>query len=346
MILDHHRSGFGHRHRNGRYDGQYTEDALGPGPLCWPRAGQGQSDRDRGSAQRAHNGTWGGGAAGLGAAAERAYRTPRWRPIPTCWSLSRESTYQGQRYWWDAISQALYTGRRTWPIGCPPHAHPNSGLSTAVFQATDFGPASLQFSMGLHLREQRRAGLHRRVRHQTAGPSWTTVVRGDHLLHLRRSGQQRHRRHPGRAEDMSGTHWAWNPNPVTPGGFWPTTGAPSTEQDGLSDPDRVQQRGVVASTATFTVTLSAPSARQVMERDCRGTATAGIDYNTASGVVTFAPARSGKTTTISVLHDSIAEGSEAFDVVVESVRSHPPPLTSEGHHRRPRARAHTADRSR
>ncbi len=70
--------------------------------------------------------------------------------------------------------------------------------------------------------------------------------------------------------------------------------------------------------ATFTVTLSAPSGREVsvgyatLDRS----AASGLDYDFASGTLTFAPGSLTRTVTVAVLGDNIQELNEAFAVVL------------------------------
>jgi Calx-beta domain-containing protein/VCBS repeat protein len=72
--------------------------------------------------------------------------------------------------------------------------------------------------------------------------------------------------------------------------------------------------GTVA--ATFTVTLSAASteAITVIYATGNGTATAGSDYQAASGMLTFAPGETSKTITVLVNGDRLAESNETFNV--------------------------------
>ena len=69
-------------------------------------------------------------------------------------------------------------------------------------------------------------------------------------------------------------------------------------------------------TATFTVTLSASVASTVTVNyaTANGTATAGQDYNTTSGVLSFTPGVTTQTVNVTVLHDTLDEASETFFV--------------------------------
>lgn len=69
-------------------------------------------------------------------------------------------------------------------------------------------------------------------------------------------------------------------------------------------------------TATFTVSLSIPSDQPVTVAyaAANGTATAGSDYQAASGTLTFAPGETSKTITVRVNGDRLAEPDETFVV--------------------------------
>jgi hypothetical protein len=70
------------------------------------------------------------------------------------------------------------------------------------------------------------------------------------------------------------------------------------------------------ASATFTVTLSAPSTQPVTVAYTTGTgsATAGSDYQTASGTLTFAPGETTRTITVPVIGDRLGEPNETFVV--------------------------------
>ncbi len=71
---------------------------------------------------------------------------------------------------------------------------------------------------------------------------------------------------------------------------------------------------------TFTVTLSqaATSPVTVQYATADGTATAGSDYNAASGTLTFAAGQTSKTITVAVRGDTLVEGTETFRVVLSN----------------------------
>jgi hypothetical protein len=88
---------------------------------------------------------------------------------------------------------------------------------------------------------------------------------------------------------------------------------------------RIDNRTVMESntgtaSATFTVTLSAPSTQPVIVTYTtgNGSATAGSDYQAASGTLTFAPGETTKTITVPVIGDRLGEPNETFVVNLSS----------------------------
>jgi hypothetical protein len=81
--------------------------------------------------------------------------------------------------------------------------------------------------------------------------------------------------------------------------------------------DRTVTEGNAGTTsATFNVTLSAPSTQPVTVAYTtgNGSATAGSDYLAASGTLTFAPGETTKTITVPVIGDRLGEPNETFVV--------------------------------
>ncbi len=70
----------------------------------------------------------------------------------------------------------------------------------------------------------------------------------------------------------------------------------------------------------FTITLSQASTGSITVKyaTADGTATAGSDYNAASGTLTFAPGVTKQTVTIAVRGDTAVEGNEILSVVLSS----------------------------
>jgi large repetitive protein len=75
-----------------------------------------------------------------------------------------------------------------------------------------------------------------------------------------------------------------------------------------------------AGTATFTVTLNAASGQTVTVNyaTSNGTATAGSDYSSTTGGLTFAPGVITQTITVPITNDLLAEASETFNVVLST----------------------------
>ena len=69
-------------------------------------------------------------------------------------------------------------------------------------------------------------------------------------------------------------------------------------------------------TVSVNVTLSAASSAQVTVAyaTVAGTATAGVDYLTASGTLTFAPGVTTQTVKVTIVGDTVKEANETFQV--------------------------------
>jgi hypothetical protein len=99
-------------------------------------------------------------------------------------------------------------------------------------------------------------------------------------------------------------------------GAWTAPPAPE-----LRIGDRIVTEGNTGTaSATFTVTLSAPSTQpvSVAYSTGNGTATAGSDFQAASGTLTFAPGQTSKTITVLVNGDRAGEPNETFVVNLSS----------------------------
>jgi hypothetical protein len=85
----------------------------------------------------------------------------------------------------------------------------------------------------------------------------------------------------------------------------------------ISDATVIEGHSGSCAQAVFTVTLSAPLSERyvyVGYETADGTATAGSDYEAASGLLTFAPGETSKTVTIQIIGDRLAEPNETFVV--------------------------------
>lgn len=83
------------------------------------------------------------------------------------------------------------------------------------------------------------------------------------------------------------------------------------------DPSKGKKNtGTQTRNMTFTVTLSAPATQtvSVSYNTVDGTATAGSDYLSTSGTLTFSPGQTSQTVTVEVIRDTTTEGDEAFTV--------------------------------
>jgi endoglucanase len=119
-------------------------------------------------------------------------------------------------------------------------------------------------------------------------------------------------------QGASWTYWSWNPNSGDTGGIlkddW--SGVQQAKVNALIPVQFSYGPGPGTVTATFTVSLSAPSGRPVTVNwsTVDGTATSGADYVHASGTITFVPGETTKTSSITVLGDSLIELPETFFV--------------------------------
>jgi hypothetical protein len=71
--------------------------------------------------------------------------------------------------------------------------------------------------------------------------------------------------------------------------------------------------------ASFAVTLApwSPLSITLPFTPASGSATANVDFNGASGSVTFSPGQTSKTATVSVWGDALAEPTETFSVTLQ-----------------------------
>ena len=102
-------------------------------------------------------------------------------------------------------------------------------------------------------------------------------------------------------------------------GNWPHSRLRRSSRSRIDDATVTEgNTGTVA--ATFTVTLSAASTQTITVdyATADGTATAGSDYQAASGTLTFAPGETSKTITVLVNGDRLAEPNETFFVNLSS----------------------------
>ena len=110
---------------------------------------------------------------------------------------------------------------------------------------------------------------------------------------------------------------------ITLGAATAQNAAPVTGTGTITDNDGTPSLSIndvtvneAAGTATFTVTLSNPSAAAVTVgyNTTDGTATDGNDYTGTTGSLTFAPGVTTQVVTVNIKNDGIYEGSETFNV--------------------------------
>ena len=98
----------------------------------------------------------------------------------------------------------------------------------------------------------------------------------------------------------------------------PTGTATIVDNDPLPQTQAINDQRVNegAGTATFTITLSAPSDKTVTVdySTSPGTATPGQDYTPVNGTLTFAPGETTKTVVVPIIEDLVYEGNENFSI--------------------------------
>ncbi|SIO34822.1 Aryl-phospho-beta-D-glucosidase BglC, GH1 family [Singulisphaera sp. GP187] len=121
---------------------------------------------------------------------------------------------------------------------------------------------------------------------------------------------------------MSWTWWSWNPNSTDTGGIlqddWKT--ASQSKVQGLIPLEFAfpTTSGPVTVTATFVVTLSAPSTQTVTVAysTANGTASSGTDYVATNGTLTFAPGQTQATVSVTILYDPTLTHDATFFVLL------------------------------
>jgi hypothetical protein len=116
----------------------------------------------------------------------------------------------------------------------------------------------------------------------------------------------------GLTDAATANNASYNVSVLLNDGVWSAPNSPS-----ISVTDATVTEGNTGTTsATFTVTLSAPSASPVTVQytTADGTAAGGSDYQAASGTLTFAPGETSKTITVLVNGDRSGEPNETFVV--------------------------------
>lgn len=331
VILDHHRSGFGSgTSGNGLwYDtqsaGVYTEDAwVADWAMLAARYADDPTVIGFDLHNEPYNGTWGGGGATDWArAAERAGNAALAVNPDLLIFVEGVATHQGQSYWWGG--NLMGAADRPIVLNVPgrvvysPHDYPNSVYPQPWFAAADFGaalPAKFRQMWG-YLYEQNIAPVYvgefgtnlRDPKDVIWFEAITSYLSGD----FDNNGTADI---PAGREDLSWTFWSWNPNSGDTGGIladdWTTV-----NENKMAYLDPIRFTGG-PSVATFTVSLSAPSTQPVTVRyaTADGTATAGADYTSTTGTLTFAPGETRKTVAVAITADGIAESAEDFHLML------------------------------
>ncbi|TDO15140.1 aryl-phospho-beta-D-glucosidase BglC (GH1 family) [Mycobacterium sp. BK086] len=331
VILDHHRSteGAGASENGLWYNSQYSEDQ-------WVADWQALATRYKNNPtvigfdlhNEPYNGTWGGGGANDWArAAERAGNAVLQVNPNLLIFVEGVANYQGQSYWWGGNLMGVKD--RPIVLTVPdrvvysPHDYPNSVYAQPWFQGSNFGanlPNVFRNAWG-YIYEQNIAPIYigefgtklQDPKDAVWFEAITSYLSGDFdnngTIDIR-SG----------TEDMSWTFWSWNPNSSDTGGIladdWRTI-----NQNKMAYLTPIEfTGGSGTSLASFVVTLAAPSTQTVTVQyaTSNGTATAGADYISVAGTITFAPGETQKIITVPVKSDALAESNETFTVMLSN----------------------------
>ena len=331
VILDHHRStaGAGTSENGLWYNSQYSEDQ-------WVSDWQMLATRYKNNPtvigfdlhNEPYNGTWGGGGSNDWArAAERAGNAVLQVNPDLLVFVEGVGTYQGQSYWWGGNLMGVKD--RPIVLTVPnhlvysPHDYPNSVYPQSWFQSANFGanlPNVFRQAWG-YIYEQNIAPIYlgefgtklQDPKDAVWLEALTSYLSGDFdnngTIDIA-SG----------TEDMSWTFWSWNPNSGDTGGIladdWRTING--NKMTYLTPIEFTGGSGT--SLASFMVTLAAPSTQTVTVQyaTSNGTATAGLDYISVAGTVTFAPGETQKIITVPVKSDSLVEPNETFTILLSS----------------------------
>ncbi|SBS75523.1 Glycoside hydrolase family 5 [uncultured Mycobacterium sp.] len=331
VILDHHRStaGAGTSENGLWYNTQYSEDQW---VSDWQMLATRYKDNPTVIGFDLHNepynGTWGGGGANDWArAAERAGNAVLQANPNLLLFVEGVGTYQGESYWWGGNLMGVKD--RPIVLSVPnrvvysPHDYPNSVYAQPWFQTANFGadlPNVFRKAWG-YIYEDNIAPIYvGEFGTKLSDPKdavWfealTSYLSGD----FDNNGTVDI---AAGTEDMSWTFWSWNPNSGDTGGIladdWKTI-----NQNKMAYLTPIEfTGGSGTSVASFVVTLAAPSSQKVTVQyaTSNGTATAGLDYLSVTGTVTFAPGETQKIITVPVKSDSLAESSETFTVMLSN----------------------------
>jgi len=331
VILDHHRStaGAGASENGLWYNSQYSEDQ-------WVSDWQTLANRYKDNPtvigfdlhNEPYNGTWGGGGVNDWArAAERAGNAVLQTNPNLLIFVEGVANYQGQSYWWGGNLMGVKD--RPIVLSVPnrvvysPHDYPNSVYAQPWFQSANFGanlPNVFRNAWG-YIYEQNIAPIYvgefgtklQDPKDAVWFEALTSYLSGD----FDNNGTVDI---PAGTEDMSWTFWSWNPNSGDTGGIladdWKTIN--QNKMVYLTPIEFTSSSGT--SLASFVVRLASASSQTVTVQyaTSNDTATAGLDYVSVSGTITFAPGETQKIITVPVKSDSLTENNEMFHIMLSN----------------------------
>ena len=300
-----------------------------PTGRCWPTTTR-ATPRSSGSTctTEPYNGTWGGGGAKDWArAAERAGNAVLAVNPDLLIFVEGVGTYKGQSYWWGGNLMGVKDRPITLDVAnrvvYSPHDYPNSVFPQTWFQTADFGanlPNVFRNAWG-YIYEDNIApiwvGEFGTKLQDPKDVVWfeaiTSYLSGDFdnngTIDI-----------PAGTGDMSWAYWSWNPNSGDTGGILADDWRTINENKMAYLTPIEFTGGSGTSLESFVVTLSTPATQTVTVQysTSNGTATAGSDYTSKSGTLTFAPGETQKIIAVVVNSDSLTEGTENFTVMLSS----------------------------
>lgn len=319
IILDNHRSaaGDGPNPSGLWYDAGYTEaDWLSAWRLLADRYGSSPAIIGADLINEPHAATW----SALAAAAERAgnailAKAPDWLIV-----VEGTASYNGDYYWWGGNLQGVADRPVDLAVDnkvvYSPHDYPASVYAQPWF----YNGSNLYEVFDDHwgyIHEQGIApillGEFGSKLATSLDQKWaeaiTRYLSGDYDGNgaVDAGGRQ-----------MNFAWWSWNPNSGDTGGVllddWrtPRPAVVDLLDDLLDAP--AGPVGTAGSVLTFDVALSKAATSNVVldYKTANGTATAGSDYEAASGTLTFTPGQTVKTVTVKLIGDTTAEANETL----------------------------------
>ncbi|NYZ24209.1 cellulase family glycosylhydrolase [Azospirillum oleiclasticum] len=333
IMLDHHRSGDGaSANENGLwYTDQYPESVM---IKNWQMLAERYADNPSVVAADLHNephgaATWGDGnrATDWAAAAERIGNAIQ--SVNPNWLLMVEGIeiYQNNWDWWGGNLMGAKNEGIDFNVDnklvYAPHSYGPGLYQMSWFNTNDFPnnlPAKLTESFGYLYKNDTApiligefGGRFDDAQERAWISKFVQYINGD----LDGNGTKDI---AANEQGMSWTYWSWNPNSGDTGGIlmddWKTIDQTKMNHIKPALYQGTDTEVAGRTDAVFTVSLSKAATQTVSltYATADGTAKAGQDYLATSGTLTFAPGETAKQVKVTVLGDSVAEGTETFSL--------------------------------